>query len=153
MPSKKGRSEQLRRSAQHGVTLIELMIVVVVVAILGSIAVPSYRAYVIRAQRTEAKSALLQLQTAQEKFYLQNNAYTDQVTAAPPAGLGLSATSENGLYDIAVALGGGGQSYTATATPVTGKSQASDSDCTQLSVTDTGLHGASGSGGVDVCWR
>ena len=81
------------RPTQNGVTLIELLTVIVVIGILASIAVPSYRNYLIRAQRTEATTALLNLQAAQEKFYLQNNAYTDQVAAAPPAGLGLMATT------------------------------------------------------------
>lgn len=144
----------LRRPlAPRGMTLIELLVVVVIVAILTSIAVPSYRAYMIRTQRSEAKTALLQLQAAQEKFYLQNDSYTDQVDADPPGGLGLLATTERGLYDIAVDLAGDGQSYTATADPVAGESQADDSQCTQLSVTNTGVRGSTGSGGVEVCWR
>jgi type IV pilus assembly protein PilE len=140
------------RYVQRGVTLIELMVVVVVVAILASIAVPSYRSYMIRTQRTEAKSALLQLQAAQEKFYLQNNAYTNNVTAAPPVGLGLPGTTENGLYTITIP-GAAGQSYTALATPVVGGGQADDAKCTQFSVTNTGTRGATGSGGVDACWH
>ena len=74
-----------------GMTLIELMIVVAIVALLASIAVPSYRQYVLRANRTEATTALLQLAAAQEKFYLQNNTYAGNalIDDAPPAGLGL----------------------------------------------------------------
>ena len=44
---------------QHGFTLIELMIVVVIVAILASISYPSYREFVRRSARSEAKTALL----------------------------------------------------------------------------------------------
>ena len=58
-----------------GVTLLELMAVVVIIGILGIIALPSYRQYTMRAQRTEAKTALLQLATNQERFYLQNHRY------------------------------------------------------------------------------
>lgn len=141
------------RSALRGVTLIELLVVVIVIAILASIAVPSYRNYMIRTQRTEAKTALMQLQAAQEKFYLQNNAYTDQIAAAPPAGLGLLAQTEGGRYAITVALGAGAQGYTATADPVAGGGQTDDTQCTQLSVTDTGVRGSTGPGGVDTCWR
>lgn len=141
------------RSTQTGVTLIELLTVIVVLAILASIAVPSYRNYLIRAQRTEATTALLNLQAAQEKFYLQNNAYTDQVAAAPPAGLGLMATTERGFYNIAVVLGAGGQSYTASATPVAGAGQSDDTRCTGFSLTDTGTRNASGPGGAAYCWR
>ena len=58
-----------------GFTLIELMIVIVVVAVLAAIAMPSYRQYVLRTHRTEAKRTLLNVAVAQEKFYLQNNTY------------------------------------------------------------------------------
>ena len=51
-----------------------------IIAILASVAVPTYRRYLIRSQRSEAKIALLQLQTAQEKFYMQNNSFTDNIT-------------------------------------------------------------------------
>lgn len=141
------------RLTQNGVTLIELLTVIVVLGILASIAVPSYRNYLLRAQRTEATTALLNLQAAQEKFYLQNNAYTDQVAAAPPAGLGLMATTERGFYDIAVTLTNVDQGYTATADPVAGAGQADDTRCTQFSITDTGTRGATGPGGRDYCWR
>src|SRR3954465_3801636 len=110
------RNYRVMRSRARGVTLIELMTVIVVIAILSSIAIPSYRRYLLRSQRSEAKIALLQLQTAQEKFYLQNNAYTDKVTVSSTAaspGLGLTGLSETSKYDITVStLGAGGQSYT-----------------------------------------
>jgi type IV pilus assembly protein PilE len=63
------------RFNSRGVTLIELMIVIIVVAVLASIAIPSYRQYVLRSHRTEAKAALMNVAAAQEKFYLQNNTY------------------------------------------------------------------------------
>ena len=51
------------------------MAVVVVIGILSIVALPSYRQYVLRAQRTEAKSALLRLATNQERYYLGNRTY------------------------------------------------------------------------------
>ena len=128
-----------------GVTLIELMIVVVVVAILGAIAVPSYRQYTIRAQRTEAKSALLQLQTNQERWYLQNNQYTDD-----PEDLGFAGDlTENGVYTIAIAAAGGSlaQGYTATATPTAaggsnGVKMTDDDECTQFTINSQGARTA-----------
>ena len=47
-------------SKHQGFTLIELMIVVAVVAILSSIAYPSYTEYVRRGHRAEARAGLLQ---------------------------------------------------------------------------------------------
>jgi type IV pilus assembly protein PilE len=64
----------------RGVTLMELMVVVVIVGILAAIAYPSYRQYIARSKRTEARSALLQIATNQERFYLQNNTYTTDMT-------------------------------------------------------------------------
>lgn len=147
----------MSRKTHHGVTLIELMIVIVVLAILTSIAVPSYRSYLIRTQRTEAKTALLNVRAAQEKFYLQNNRYTNKLTELPSdeddPGLGLPAASDNGLYNISIALEKVDQAYTVTATPVESGSQKDDKKCTTLTLTDIGLRGATGTGGVENCWR
>src|SRR5690606_27341297 len=70
-------SEESMQTIRHlrGVTLIELRPVIVVVAILRTIAVSSYRSYLLRTNRTEARMALLRVQAAQEKFFLQNNRY------------------------------------------------------------------------------
>jgi type IV pilus assembly protein PilE len=138
-----------------GFTLVELMITVVVVAILASIAVPSYRDYVMRSQRTDARSALLRVQASEEKFFLQNNTYTPDVAAAPPAGLGLSTGSEHGYYGVAVVLSDGGMGYTATATPVSGKGQDLDTKCTAFSINHTGQKTATGTATnpSEYCWR
>ena len=64
------------QATQRGFTLIELMTVIVVVAILASIAVPSYRNYLLRAQRTEATTALLNLQAAQDLIQTQGVFYS-----------------------------------------------------------------------------
>ncbi len=59
----------------RGVTLLELMIVVVIIGILTAIAYPSYRQFVERAKRTEARALLLKIAVDQERFYLQNNTF------------------------------------------------------------------------------
>ena len=63
------------KKTQYGFTLIELMITVAIIAILAGIAYPSYLSQVRRSNRTEARTALLQAQVAQEKFFLQYNRY------------------------------------------------------------------------------
>jgi type IV pilus assembly protein PilE len=68
------------RNKMRGVTLMELMIVVVIIGILAAVAYPSYREYAARAKRNEARAALLQIATLQERFYLQNNTYTTDMT-------------------------------------------------------------------------
>lgn len=127
-----------RTDRQRGMTLIELMMVVAVVAILAIIAVPSYRRYSMRAQRTEAKSALMKLQTEEERYYLQNHAYT-----LDPTVLGFaSSKSENGRYTIGIATTAGvTQDYTATAT--TTGSMTQDTACKVFSIDSKGVRTSS----------
>jgi len=123
-------TNQLRRGKQSGVTLVELMVVIVIFGILMSVAVPSYRDYMIRANRTDAKAALLTLAAAQEKHYLQNNTYSTKLDD-----LGVSAKSEYGHYTIAIASADA-TDFVATATPLDG--QAQDTDCALLAVDSLG---------------
>jgi type IV pilus assembly protein PilE len=87
----------LNRKHMRGVTLLELMIVVVIISILTAIAYPSYRQYVARAKRNEAKAGLLQIATLQERFYLQNNTYTTDLTNLGFA-VAANAPSESSTY-------------------------------------------------------
>jgi len=59
----------------RGVSLMELMIVVVIVGILAAIAYPNYRDFAARAKRNEAKAILLEIAQNEERFYLQNSRY------------------------------------------------------------------------------
>ena len=145
------------RNKSKGVTLIELMTVVVVISILGAIAIPSYRNYLLRAQRSDGKTALLRIQSGLEKYLVQNGSYTTDLTSAPsatPGGLGLSAVSEQGFYALKVDLTPTG--YIATAAAIAGKGQASDKRCQTFTVTETGGKGALDNSGGDrttECWR
>ncbi len=62
-------------SKMRGVTLLELMIVVVIIGILTAIAYPNYREFAARAKRNEARALLLEIATVEERFYLQNSRY------------------------------------------------------------------------------
>ncbi|MGD9841592.1 MAG: type IV pilin protein [Steroidobacteraceae bacterium] len=125
------------RSKQHGFTLIELMIVVAIVAILAAIAYPSYRNQVMRSHRSEGKAALLQIQVAQEKYYLQNNTY-GTLAQLGPTSLGLKSTgfTTNSYYAITLS-GISATGYTATASGAT-TSQAGDTGCVTLTINNTG---------------
>jgi type IV pilus assembly protein PilE len=63
------------KNSARGFTLVEMMIVVVVVAILASFAIPSYREYVRRADRADAKTALLQNAQFLERNRTMSNRY------------------------------------------------------------------------------
>jgi type IV pilus assembly protein PilE len=139
---------------QRGFTLIEMMIVMVVVAVLASIAIPSYRNYIIRSTRTEAKTALLRIQAAEEKFYLQNSFYTTDLAAAPPAGLGIGALTENGNYNLEIELDPDleDQGFIATAAPAAGSGQERDGECASFTLTHDNVRDAAPAG-VAKCWR
>jgi type IV pilus assembly protein PilE len=129
------------RSRIAGVTLIELMAVVMVIAILGIIALPSYRQYTLRAQRTDAKTALLRLAANQERCYLQNRRYGGN--ADLPA-LGFNpAVSEKGAYAITLPVANV-TTFTATATARAGGAidQLTDAECVSFSITAQGVRTA-----------
>jgi type IV pilus assembly protein PilE len=67
--------QAMSRNGNAGFTLIELMIVVVIVAILATIAVPVYSDYVRRSQLTEAFNNLSDLQVKMEQYFQDNRNY------------------------------------------------------------------------------
>jgi type IV pilus assembly protein PilE len=69
----------------RGFTLIELLIVVVVVAILAAIGIPSYQDYIQRGRITEAVSALSDIRVKMEQFFQDNRTYVGSCTAGTVA--------------------------------------------------------------------
>ena len=112
----------------RGFTLTEVMITLVIISVLSAIAVPMYTSQVKKAYRADAKSALVQLASAMERFRTVNNTYvgTTATTAggAPiaavfPSIVPLDATAANALYNLTITnISASG--YTLTATPIGG---------------------------------
>lgn len=122
-----------RRRQGRGFTLVEAMIVVAIVAILASIALPSYQSHIKRSSRGAAQAQLVELAAVQEKIFLNSNAYASSVSDAYTGNAtgGLGATGGKSLdrrYTLSVTVSGA--SYTLTATPVAGTSQAGDGNLT-----------------------
>lgn len=135
-----------------GFTLIELMISVVVLAILGSLAMASYRSSVLRSNRTDASTTVLRVAVAEEKYFLQNSQYTADLASAAPTGLGIGATTPLGYYTLAVTAGSTGSlatSWKVTAS-ATGAQLKDIAACQTLSIDDQGVRSPNDASG---CWK
>ena len=106
--------------AQRGFTLIELMVVVAVLGIIASIALPSYNEHVRNGRRAAALSAVADLQLQQERWRAERTNY------GATADLTMPETSTYYTYAVA-----GGATYSVSATP-----KAADT-CGTLTATNT----------------
>ena len=129
--------QKLGVSPGRGFTLIEVMIVVVIVAILASIAYPSYRNQVIKGNRAAAQGYMLSLASREEQIMLDNRAYKAAANNAAIAGVSglISVPSEvSKHYGLKIESPNPGTpalpSYLITATPIAGGIQATDGNLT-----------------------
>lgn len=142
---------------QNGVTLLELMIVVTIVAIITAFAYPSYTQYVVNTKRTVATAALLQVADRQQQFFMDNKAFTNDLTAlgfdANPLVLaddGNPTVAGDGDAVYSISLSNvAATTFTITAAPLHGQASR-DTDCASLTLTQAGARGNSAGG--DDCW-
>lgn len=135
-----------RRKYLYGVTLMELLIVVLIIGIITAIAFPNYREYVARAKRNEAKAALLQIATNQERWYLQNNTFTQDLIV-----LGFSTdpfTTASDTYVVRV-TSADANNFTATATY--SGTDAENDKCPTFHIDGRGVK-SSPDGSYSDCW-
>ena len=112
---------------QHGMTLLELMIVLAIVGILATIAIPSFNNSVMKARRAEARNALFDGQLKQAEYFANNLQYGWR------GQIGADEFTENNYYRITVRKPDGEEFTTGfemRATPVSGEGQENDTACT-----------------------
>lgn len=140
-----------------GFTLVELLISMAVLAILLSLAWPSYQAAVQKGRRADAMASLAQLMQAQERWRSEHASY--QATLANLPGTG--ATSAEGHYTLSLVDDSvGANGYTARATAKSSSPQTRDSTCRVMQVTVAGgnityssmTSGNAANAAPDPCW-
>jgi type IV pilus assembly protein PilE len=142
----------------RGVTLAELLTVLVVVTVLTAVAVPLWRVHLLRVRREDAMAALLALQAAQDRYFGKFARYASaaQLTRAAPDGLGLKALSEHGYYHIELRSSDDGLGYSARARATRGTGQADDTRCIEFTLDHNNRRRATDNEGNDRsadCWR
>ena len=130
-----------------GFTLIEVMITVVIVAILASVAVPSYLSSVRDSRRADAKQAILTAAQTMESFYAMNMTYVGSSNGTTPTIFTTKVPKDGSehYYTLSFAAAPTASTYTLQAVPQ--NSQAGDR-CGTLSLTRAGVRSAS----QTDCW-
>ena len=142
---------------QRGVSLLELMIVVAIVAMIGAFAYPSYMEHVVSTKRTAATSILLQVADRQQQFFMDNKTFAADLT-----NLGFSEHPQFIADDGRLVAAGDGDAvylltlanvapttYTAIAAPV-GSQPKRDTKCGTMTLDQSGTKDALAGG--DDCW-
>jgi type IV pilus assembly protein PilE len=158
------------RRRNRGFTLVELIVAMVILATLAAIAIPSYNQYVLKSHRTEAKAALMDAASLEERYFSTSNLYTNSAlqlgygVAGPPPSIPVG-TGYYVISDIISSLpiaptagvpGGTPATFTITVVPAPGSMQVNDTNCWTWTISSTGQQTALNSGGADnsaSCWQ
>ena len=150
-------TQTTNRRRQFGITLIELMVVVAIIAIISAFAYPSYQRYVVKAKRTVAQNTLLQIADRQQQFFMDNKRFTADLTdlgfpADPHVvdddGNSTVAGDSQAVYSLSLS-NVTATTWTITAAPLHGQ-LTRDTYCGNLTITHAGTKGKTGAS--DKCW-
>jgi type IV pilus assembly protein PilE len=149
--------QNIGRSRQTGFTLMEVMIVVVIVGLLASLALPSYSSYVTRSQRQAGKNVLYRIADRQEQYFIDNKQYAanlstlgyaeDTLTIGRDGDIDAS-TASKPIYGLTL-TNATATTYTVQVAPK-GSQASKDADCGTLTLSHLGVRAVSGAS--TDCW-
>lgn len=122
----------------RGFTLLELMIVILIMAILVSLALPSYNQYSLRSHRSEGLDALIATAMLMERNRLINRRYQSIPTTL----------TRSGHYEVSVSIENNGATYLLNAAPQNAQQK---DKCGRLGLDS--LSQQSAEGDVLKCWQ
>ena len=137
----------MQRRINKGFTLIELLIAVAIVAILGTLAFPSYVEHVQDGRRSDAQQQMLQTATILERIYSRNGGYPDSGTFTQLPNSDVYTFTYQHLDKPAGAGNFRSRKFRLLAVPIAGSAQSSDR-CGALSLNEQGVTGPV----MDGCW-
>jgi type IV pilus assembly protein PilE len=148
----------------HGFSMIELVIAMVIAAILAALAIPAYNSYVLKSHRTEAKTALLDMASLEERYFSTQNVYSAATTDLGYSGV-WPVNVGNNYYQVQapvvvnatapspLSLAGTPATFSITAVPI--NAQVADTACATFTISSGGVQTATGTDpnpNVD-CWN
>ena len=117
------RTARTRARTEHGFTLIEVLVVILIIGVLAAIAIPSFLNQKGKANDASAKELVHTSQVAAETYSTDHNASYAGMTQASLAAIEPTiqiAAGNNNAYLNAVTPSGTGLGYTVTTTSATG---------------------------------
>ena len=129
-----------------GFTLIEMIIIMVILAVLIALAIPSFKDTIRKSRRSDAMDYIIDIHLTKERYRVNNPDYgTGGLTQSPGGHYSVSviATAPSNITD-----------YSIVATPVVGSDQAKDS-CPDFTLAVAAGTITKTTGGVadPICWK